>query len=266
MITRIRRDDFDLYSDIVILAFDYNCISAPAKALIVDSSYRNLPTCQTMFYIEEGSFSHLNKLWVLDLIFDRMSEAPTHLPPSIKFLRLDFTFIGGLTTGYVKHLPNLLFISVAYNCGLILVCPRNFTIPAKWPHSLQYLNISGNALKKIPTKAFPNSLKALSIDFSGITTIYDKDFETVPKLETLSLAGTCLVFNGSTVKACSLVIQEKVFMPLQYIKNIDLSYNQLEHLPQKIFIDNLRLESLSLRGNHLYQLPGEGSFFHLCKL
>jgi len=261
MISHIHRDDFDLYTDIKILHLDYNCISVFTKPLIVETAYYSLPVCQNMLYIEEGSFSQLNKLQTLFLNCNRMSQAPTHLPPSIEFLCLDDTLIGPLTADYAKHLPNIIVITVSFNCVPLsnyFVCPGNFTIPAKWPLSLQYLDISGNILKKIPTKTFPNGLKLLTAATSGVTTIYNKDFQTVPNLETLNLMNACFVFNGSVKKLCSLVIQEKAFMPLKRLKILNLSYNHITSLPQKIFMHNLKLESLFLQGNLLYQLPGEG--------
>ena len=58
MITRIRRDDFDLYRDLIILNLELNCISVDAKPLLLDTPFENMPTCQKMLVIEEGSFSH----------------------------------------------------------------------------------------------------------------------------------------------------------------------------------------------------------------
>jgi len=91
-------------------------------------------------------------------------------------------------------------------------------------------------------------------------TIYDKDFEAVPNIKTVLLIDACLVANGSVVTLCSLVIQEKVFMPLKHLKIVHLSYNHMKSLPQNIFMHNLKLESLILRGNFLHKLPGEGKF------
>ena len=265
MITHIRRDDFALYSDIVMLHLDHNCMSVLAKIVSQYVFSANLPTCHKMFYIDEGSFSLLKKLKILNLSYNHMSQAPSHLPPSIEVLRLEATYIGLLTTDYVKHLPNLKEISLALNCLPFAynLCPGNFTLPAKWPLSLQRLHTQGNILKKIPTKTFPNGLKTLYIGFSGISTIYDKDFETVPKLEKLHFRAACCAAKAcdrATQKPCSLVIQEKTFMPLTHLTLLDLSYNGIGHLPQKIFTHNLKLESLILRDNYLHQLPGEGKF------
>ena len=47
-----------------------------------------------------------NKLQTLLLNFNRMSQAPSYLPPSVEVLSLDDQFIRPLATDYVKHLPN----------------------------------------------------------------------------------------------------------------------------------------------------------------
>ena len=89
------------------------------------------------------------------------------------------------------------------------------------------------------------SLKSLSLTNDQITTIPNKVFSGLSKLETLNLGGN------------RLTIPKEVFSGLSNLRTLNLYGNEMTELPKEVFSGLSKLEGLYLQANLLTELPKE---------
>ncbi|XP_059161256.1 toll-like receptor 4 [Physella acuta] len=93
------------------------------------------------------------------------------------------------------------------------------------------------------------NIKAFILSGNELTVINRTFFDTMPSLETLDLSSCQLSGQFMTESG------GRLFQNLQYLKQLDLSFNQLAFLSPEIFANNVNLKELFLAGNRFRKIP-----------
>ena len=138
-------------------------------------------------------------------------------------------------------------IKVDFNDDTIPRCQGYFTaeIGAFFSlKSLKFLALNGNVMKTLPR--FPSSLAVLFISLSSLGPLTKNDFENLNSLEIAVFSTNCI--SGDIKHFCqgNFSIKTSLF-PSSVLKFLDLSYNNLKHIPTYLF--NQSLLGIKLRGN-----------------
>ena len=138
-------------------------------------------------------------------------------------------------------------IKVDFNDNAIPRCQGYFTAEIgafSSLKSLKFLALNGNVMKTLPR--FPSSLAVLFISFSSLGPLTKNNFENLNSLEIAVFSTNCI--SGDIKHFCQGNFSIKISLfPSSVLKFLDLSYNNLKHIPTYLF--NQSLLGIKLRGN-----------------
>ncbi|CAL1274792.1 unnamed protein product [Larinioides sclopetarius] len=191
-------------------------------------------------HIQEGAFSMLSNLVLLDIEGNLIHDIDSHsLPSSLQSLSLSNNILKKVPLHAIYTLKNLRYLYLSGN--LFRKLPTPFHLQTT---RLEKLEISNNMLNQLSEHVFNGSfaVKELILDFNFIRTLSARCFKGTA-LERLVLA------NNRITK-----IHSDAFVGIETtLKTLDLSFNLLEEFPTAV--NNLNaLFYLSLKGNMLKNL------------
>ncbi|XP_065103864.1 toll-like receptor 9 [Paramisgurnus dabryanus] len=193
----------------------------------------------------------------------RLAKIPKFESLSIISLNLDENHIRQIKSDAFSGMPNLMHLSLMWNCVPDLSKEKRRTSCDLTIHpdafvglqKLTSLHLAGNSLKTIPP--LPEQLAVLGLEFNNIFHI-DKPLGT-PRLKHLLLSKNCFYANPCYQ---SHFIDPLVFQELPELSNLTLSYNNVTIVPPHL---PLSLESLDLGENKITAITKE-SFLNLTRL
>ena len=188
-----------------------------------------------------------------------LTRVPRGLESDIEILNLDQNSITKIYQNDFDSYPKLVAITMVNNClkaefydDKIPRCQGYFTAEIgafSSLKSLKFLALNGNVMKTLPR--FPSSLAVLFISFSSLGPLNKNDFENLNSLEIAVFSTNCI--SGDIKHFCqgNFSIKTSLF-PSSVLKFLDLSYNNLKHIPTYLF--NQSLLGIKLRGNPFHIL------------
>ncbi|XP_018421576.1 PREDICTED: toll-like receptor 8 [Nanorana parkeri] len=232
-----------LPDNIKVLSFQYNNIFLINKTSL--SGFKHLKElylghncyygnpCPGVLSIENGTFSDLKELTLLNLSFNNLSSVPLHLPSSLTHLYLSNNIIKVIHRDDFKNLVNLEVLFLSANC------PRcfNAAYPCKPCTGKGYLEIDDFAFQ------FLKNLTVLHLDSTSLYTISKTWFQNTTQLKVLNLRLNYLVTEMAT---------GDFFSYLQSLEILDLSYNyNVQSYPNNINISDNFSKLVSLKQLHI---------------
>ncbi|XP_075719819.1 nephrocan-like [Rhinoderma darwinii] len=231
--------------------------------------------------IENNTFKALNNLKMLEIWNSKLTSIPRSLPSKLEVLKLGdnsicscnrqdfegltrlrvfeiqsnllntlsfdvFTSLNNLQTiildgngmhtiSGVARLPNLKYLNMENN-KLMFFYENFFT---HFP-SLQYLRLAGNQLFRVPPQ-LPKSLLSLRLERNHIKSVGIRDLKQLENLFDLNLSENHL-FSADGLQAVT------------NLTSLDLSWNQLSTLPQKLPV---KLQSLDYSNNQISSITAQ---------
>ena len=188
-----------------------------------------------------------------------LTRVPRGLESDIEILNLDQNSITKIYQNDFDSYPKLVAITMVNNCikvdfddDTIPRCQGYFTAEIgafSSLKSLKFLALNGNVMKTLPR--FPSSLSTLFISLSSLGPLTKNNFENLNSLEIAVFSTNCI--SGDIKHFCqgNFSIKAPVF-PSSVLKFLDLSYNNLKHIPTYLF--NQSLLGIKLRGNPFHIL------------
>ncbi|XP_059161193.1 toll-like receptor 4 [Physella acuta] len=159
-----------------------------------------------------------------------------------------YMFTSNISNGYK------IYISKSLRCLNFGNLITEFSIESNgtfvYADNLVYLDVSdgGGSMFTHHLHGLTN-IKAFILSGSELTVINRTFFDTMPSLETLDLS-SCKLSGQFMAESGG-----RLFQNLQYLKQLDLSFNQLAFLSPEIFYNNVNLKELFLAGNRFRKIP-----------
>ncbi|KAM4574277.1 podocan isoform 1-T2 [Fundulus diaphanus] len=229
--------------NIVLLHLEKNTIrSIPGDAL---TSVRNLEYLLLhnnklrSRSIHPMAFQGLKKLHTLHLYNNLLERVPRGLPRRAKTLMLLHNFISEIGRNDLSLLYTLTELNLSYNK---LTNPNVHRDAFRKLRILETLDLSGNALHSVPL-GLPHSLQVLEIKNNQLSLIPDGALTGMQKLQKLILSDNKLKLNS---------VYQGAWMELSALTTLDLSGNQLTHIPSDL---PESLEYLFLQSNRISTVP-----------
>ncbi|XP_030634198.1 amphoterin-induced protein 1-like [Chanos chanos] len=144
------------------------------------------------------------------------------------------------------------------NCHKICICASNIvscsmmnlsSIPAPFPRYISMLDLSFNAITKLPSEWSPVKLSKLYIlllSHNGLKFLSSMAFEHVTQLRTLDLSSNALV-----------ILEESIFEPLEKLEVLLLYNNRISQIDYSAFVGLFSLQKLYLSQNLISRFPLE---------
>ncbi|KAM3620389.1 uncharacterized protein V6R79_022410 [Siganus canaliculatus] len=229
--------------NLVLLHLEKNSIrSIPADAL---TSIRNLEYLLLhnnklrSRSIHPAAFQGLKKLHTLHMYNNLLERVPRGLPRRAKTLMLLHNFISEIGRNDLILLYTLKELNLSYNK---LTSPRLHREAFRKLRGLETLALSGNSLHTFPM-GLPRSLQVLEIKNNQLISIPDGALTGMEKLQKLILSENQLKLNS---------VYQGAWMELGALTTLDLSGNQLSHIPSDL---PESLEYLHLQNNRISSVP-----------
>uniref|UniRef100_A0A0N4ZAY2 LRRCT domain-containing protein n=1 Tax=Parastrongyloides trichosuri TaxID=131310 RepID=A0A0N4ZAY2_PARTI len=256
-------------SSLITLDLDSNNIEKISKhnSIIFNKEMILLLSDNHLKNLQNNAFGSFKKFSKLDLSYNQISDINNYAFKSIttmKHLDLSNNRIISLPRGLFENLEkSLRWLSLEYNNLHIIPSSLNIL------RVLEYLNLSNNKLNTIDDIVEANfnyvlnelllssnrivdlpifflkgmkQLKYLDLSKNNINNINSKTFSnTKNELITLNLSGN-LITN---------LTDPKTFHSLTKMEDLDLSYNAIEHMHERIFDGLSKIKQLFLQGNVL---------------
>ncbi|XP_056412153.1 toll-like receptor 8 isoform X2 [Hyla sarda] len=215
----INRTSFSRVRNLRILLLGHNCY------------YGN--KCTSSLDIENGTFSDLKEMIVLNLSFTNITTVPQYLPPSLKELYLSNNRIKVIYRDDFKNLINLELLFLSGNC------PRCYN--AAYPCE----PCTGKSSIEIDEFAFQNlvNLSVLHLGSTSLSRIPETWFQNTTRLRVLNLALNFLVTEMSTG-------QFLLYLPSLEVLDLSFNYN-LRSYPKNINLSENFSHLISLRELHI---------------
>ncbi|KAF3691331.1 Podocan Precursor [Channa argus] len=229
--------------NLVLLHLEKNSIrSLPGDAL---SSVRNLEYLLLhnnklrSRSIHPAAFQGLKKLHTLHMHNNLLERVPRGLPRRAKTLMLLHNFISEIARNDLTLLYTLTELNLSYNK---LTSPKVHREAFRKLRVLETLDLSGNSLHSMPL-GLPRSLQVLEIKNNQLSSIPEGTLTGMEKLRKLILSDNQLKLNSVYLGA---------WMELSELTTLDLSGNQLSHIPSDL---PESLEYLYLQSNRIASVP-----------
>ncbi|XP_075963241.1 toll-like receptor 8 [Anarhichas minor] len=243
--------------------------------------------------IMKDSFAVMNKLQVLDLSSNNLTEVPKGLPQSLSMLMLGSNRIQHISEDDFLWLPNLNVLKIEGNCPRCQNAPfpcvscKNMSLgihPNAFQNLTQLLtlNLGGNSLDHLNPSWFEklNKLKQLFLSFNFLLKAITEEatfLRYLPKLEVIDLSFNFALKSYPTtlnlskefsnlVSLKTLHLEGLVFQnleldtlrPLYKLQNLsalNLGTNFIIHSNSTIFSQFIDLKMIYLAENRLYPIP-----------
>uniref|UniRef100_A0A3Q2W4N5 Uncharacterized protein n=1 Tax=Haplochromis burtoni TaxID=8153 RepID=A0A3Q2W4N5_HAPBU len=183
-----------------------------------------------------------------------LEEVPEGITSNATHLDLSENFIKSIKDESFSKLTNLTQLNLnwankskdGYGCRLLNIPANAFKNLTK----IKQLELSGNCLTEIP-RNLPHSVETLELEINKISLdkLHDNSFLGLKNITNLFLSKNCYFWNPC---GKSVAIMEKPFQILDKLNALNLSYNNLTHvpkgLPQSITIlglDSNKIENIS---------------------
>ncbi|KAM9385578.1 podocan isoform 1-T2 [Pholidichthys leucotaenia] len=228
---------------LVLLHLEKNSIrSIPADAL---TSARNLEYLLLhnnklrSRSIHPAAFQGLKKLHTLHMYNNLLERIPRGLPRRAKTLMLLHNSISEIGRNDLVLLYALTELNLSYNK---LTTPRVHREAFRKLRVLETLDLSGNGLTSLP-RGLPRSLQVLEVKNNQLSSVPDRTLTGMVKLQKLILSDNQLKLNS---------VYQGAWMELTQLTTLDLSSNQLTHIPSDL---PESLEYLYLQSNRISTVP-----------
>ncbi|KAF3835639.1 hypothetical protein F7725_028197 [Dissostichus mawsoni] len=189
--------------------------------------------------IHPSAFRGLKKLHTLHLYNNLLERVPRGLPKRAKTLMLLHNLITDISRNDLAMLYTLTELNLSYNK---LTSPRLHREAFRKLRFLETLDLSGNSLSSFPL-GLPRSLQVLEIKNNQLYSIPDGTLTGMEKLRKLILSDNQLKLNS---------VYQGAWMELTALTTLDLSGNQLSHIPSDL---PESLEYLYLQSNRISSVP-----------
>lgn len=189
--------------------------------------------------IHPAAFQGLKKLHTLHMYNNLLERVPRGLPRRAKTLMLLHNLISEIGRNDLALLYTLTELNLSYNK---LTSPRVHREAFRKLRVLETLDLSGNGLHSLPL-GLPRSLQVLEIKNNQLTSVPDGALTGMEKLRKLILSNNQLKLNS---------IYQGAWMELGALTSLDLSGNQLSHIPSDL---PESLEYLYLQSNRISTVP-----------
>ncbi|PWA14435.1 podocan [Gambusia affinis] len=229
--------------NLVLLHLEKNAIrSIPGDALISVRNIEYLLLHNNKLRsrsIHPMAFQGLKKLHTLHLYNNLLERVPRGLPRRAKTLMLLHNFVSEISRNDLSLLYTLTELNLSYNK---LTTTKIHRDAFRKLRILETLDLSGNALHAIPL-GLPHSLKVLEIKNNQLSAIPYGALAGMQKLQKLILSDNKLKLNSA---------YQGAWMELSALTTLDLSGNQLTHIPSDL---PESLEYLYLQSNRISSVP-----------
>ncbi|XP_075963590.1 podocan isoform X1 [Anarhichas minor] len=189
--------------------------------------------------IHPTAFQGLKKLHTLHMYNNLLERVPRGLPKRAKTLMMLHNFITEISRNDLSLLYSLTELNLSYNK---LTSPKVHREAFRKLRILETLNLSGNSLQSMPV-GLPRSLQVLEIKNNQLNSIPDGALTGMEKLQKLILSDNQLKLNSA---------YQGAWMELSALTTLDLSGNQLSHIPSDL---PESLEYLHLQSNRISSVP-----------
>ncbi|XP_071059065.1 podocan-like [Pseudochaenichthys georgianus] len=189
--------------------------------------------------IHPSAFRGLKKLHTLHLYNNLLERVPRGLPKRAKTLMLLHNLITDISRNDLAMLYTLTELNLSYNK---LTSPKLHREAFRKLRVLETLDLSGNSLSSFPL-GLPRSLQVLEIKNNRLNSIPDGTLTGMEKLRKLILSDNQLKLNSA---------YQGAWMELTALTTLDLSGNQLSHIPSDL---PESLEYLYLQSNRISSVP-----------
>ncbi|XP_056270156.1 podocan isoform X2 [Pseudoliparis swirei] len=189
--------------------------------------------------IHPTAFQGLKKLHTLHMYNNLLERVPRGLPKRVKTLMMLHNFINEIGRNDLALLFTLTELNLSYNK---LTSPKVHREAFRKLRILETLELSGNFLQSMPM-GLPRSLRVLEIKNNQLKSIPDGALTGMEKLQKLILSNNQLKLNSA---------YQGAWMELSALTTLDLSGNQLSHIPSDL---PESLEYLYLQSNRISRVP-----------
>ncbi|XP_029133006.1 podocan isoform X1 [Labrus bergylta] len=189
--------------------------------------------------IHHAAFQGLKKLHTLHMYNNLLERVPRGLPRRAKTLMILHNSISEIGRNDLALLYTLTELNLSYNK---LTSPKLHRDAFRKLRLLETLDLSGNSLYSLPM-GLPRSLQVLEIKNNQLNSIPDGALTGMEKLSKLILSDNLLKLNS---------VYQGAWMELSALKTLDLSGNQLTHIPSDL---PESLEYLYLQSNRISTVP-----------
>ncbi|XP_064791940.1 podocan [Oncorhynchus masou masou] len=189
--------------------------------------------------IHQAAFHGLKKLHTLHMYNNQLERVPRGLPRRAKTLMLLHNGINEIGRNDLVMLYTLTELNLSYNR---LISPKLHREAFRKLRLLETLDLSGNALHSLPL-GLPRSLQVLRVKDNQLTSIPEGALQGMSKLREIHLNHNQLKLNS---------IYQGAWMELRALTTLDLSSNQLSHVPSDL---PESLEYLYLQSNRISTVP-----------
>ncbi|KAM7410610.1 hypothetical protein PAMA_001848 [Pampus argenteus] len=189
--------------------------------------------------IHPAAFQGLKKLHTLHMYNNLLERIPRGLPRRAKTLMLLHNRITDIGRNDLAVMYTLTELNLSYNQLTNSKVDREAFRKLR---VLETLDLSGNNFHSIP-QGLPRSLQVLEIKNNQLNTIPDRALTGMEKLQKLILSNNHLKLNS---------VYQGAWMELSALTTLDLSGNQLSHIPSDL---PESLEYIHLQSNRISSIP-----------
>lgn len=189
--------------------------------------------------IHPAAFQGLKKLHTLHMYNNLLERVPRGLPRRAKTLMLLHNLISEIGRNDLALLYTLTELNLSYNK---LTSGRLHRDAFRKMRDLERLDLSGNGLHALPL-GLPRSLRVLEVKSNQLSSVPDGSLSGMSKLQKLVLSDNRLRLNS---------VYQGAWMELGALTTLDLSGNQLSHVPSDL---PETLEYLHLESNRISTVP-----------
>ncbi|XP_056133385.1 podocan isoform X2 [Lampris incognitus] len=189
--------------------------------------------------IHPAAFQGLKNLHTLHMYNNLLERVPRGLPRRAKTLMLLHNAISEIGRNDLVILYTLTELNLSYNR---LTSSKLHHEAFRKLRVLETLDLSGNSLHSLPP-GLPRSLQVLKIKDNQLNSIPDGVLTGMEKLKEINLSNNRLKLNS---------IYQGAWMELSSLTTLDLSGNQLSHIPTDL---PESLEYLYLQSNRITSVP-----------